>query len=306
MHAGGGSYGPERERHVGSGDGYVIIEKIEKPEFKFTYFGAPQYYTIPKTAVYTFAAVGAKGGNCGGCKKDTCDIYEYELSSTKLNWCHKCAAQYNEGGYGALAKGKFLLRKGDKVEIIVGGKGQDCKTLPRYSITKIPDGVDRDYLEARTGAGGGGASSVRVKSDADGRENLLLIAGGGGGSGFFFNGEDGEGGPDGGFDWGGSNGGGGGLGENAEHGTQFGGAGGGGVHGNGDSRYAVFSGGLIFVKKENYLAEVWAEGGFSLSNGSGGGFVDKDETYQTDNDYSQAQSGSAGGYGGGGQGGAGE
>ena len=63
--------------------------------------------------------------------------------------------------------------------------------------------------------------------------------------------------------------------------------------------------------------EVWAEGGFSLSNGGQGGYVDRDEYsydyYETSyNNYAEtkiaAQSGSAGGYGGGsgGQGGAGE
>ena len=320
MHAGGGSFGPERQRHVGNGDGYVIIEKIEKPGFLFYYTGALQHYTIPKTAVYTFAAVGAKGGNCDGCKRDTCeyccDAFKYK------DWCYACDPQYHEGGYGALAKGKFLLHEGDKLEMIVGGKGQDCKTLPRSSIDKKPDGVDRDYLEARTGAGGGGATSVRVKYGGKGDPELLLIAGGGGGSGFFYDGEDGELGPDGGFSWGGRNGGGGGLGPyqypdpDPEYGPQFGGAGGGGVHGNGASRDAWYSdrsdyhlfakSQAIYDNRPEERWSTWAEGGFSFLIGSQGGYVDMYEYRNTVNTRTRTESGSAGGYGRGGQGGAGE
>ena len=315
MHAGGGSFGPERERHVGGSNGYVIIEKVEeKPGFLFPYTGTPQYYTIPKTGIYTFTAVGAKGGGCDGCDKATCDWYP-----TKEDWCHACNAQYHEGGYGALVRGKLLLRKGDKLEIIVGGKGQDCKALPRDAFVKDKSANRRKYLETRTGAGGGGASSVRIKYD-DGREDLLLTAGAGGGSGFFYNGEDGEEGPDGGFDWGGRHGGGGGLGPRPDDPTiakeifAFGGAGGGGVYeyGNGASRNARFSTGSVYYGlRVDGDVEVWAEGGFSLFNGGQGGYVDREKFYIEDTskpkqDFIRALSGSAGGYGGGGQGGSGE
>ena len=309
VHAGGGSFGPERERHVGGGDGYVIIEKVVKPGFLFPYTGTPQYYTIPKTGIYSMTALGAKGGDCDGCKKDSCNYYTYkdtDYTSSTVYWCQECEAQHHEGGYGVLVRGKFLLHKGDKLEIIVGGKGQDCKKFPRLNFLKKDDvDVDRTYLEARTGAGGGGASSVRVKYRGTGDPELLLIAGGGGGSAYFHNGEDGEAGPNGGFSWGGRNGGGGELHGSISEGTQYGGAGGAGVYGNAASREVYC---CRFRPPEAIeTAEVWAEGGFSLSNGSQGGYVDRYINSGPDSWYFyEVQSGSAGGYGGGGQGGSGE
>ena len=267
----------------------------------FNHTGAPQYYTIPKTGIYTMTAVGAKGGDCYGCMKSTCNYFTYVDNPfyTKIYWCQECEAQYHEGGYGVLVRGKFLLHKGDKLEVIVGGKGQDCKKVPRVNFSGA---FIRTYLEARTGAGGGGASSVQVKRDGKGDPELLLIAGGGGGSGFFFNGEDGEAGPNGGFGWGGQSGQGGELGPSPPpEQPQFGGAGGAGVYGNGASRKAKWNGQLLDRDEE-----VWAEGGFSLSNGSQGGYVDRHGIKSIENVFLEAQSGSAGGYGGGGQGGSGE
>ena len=265
----------------------------------FNHTGTVQRYTIPKDDYYAFTAVGAKGGDCNGCDKATC---EYEDIFTK-DWCYKCDAQFHEGGHGTLVRGTFYLHKGDEIEAVVGGRGENCRKIRQQlpvvggEQKKTPDG--RDYLEALTGAGGGGASSVRVKYAADGQEDLLLIAGGGGGAAKFHNGEDGEIGQSGGWDWGGRNGQGGGLGPPPPISlfSQFGGAGGGGVSGNGDSMNILF----------NNTYELWAEGGVSLSNGSQGGYVDKYSYYEDGSETMvTAQSGSAGGYGSGGQGGIGK
>ena len=314
MHdAGGGSFGPERERHVGGGNGYAIIEKVENPEFKFTHAGTPQYFEAPKTAVYTMTAVGAKGGDCNGCDKATClyctgtkdDRRSKNCTTAYMEtWCFACDAQYHEGGYGALARRKkLLLRKGDKLKMIVGGKGQDCQKIRqplRFNYVINKGGTSRPYMEAVTGAGGGGATSVIFQHD-DGREDLYLTVGGGGGAAYFFNGEDAEIGPNGGFDWGGRSGGGGGLGPLPKQYAAYGGAGGGGIMGDGTSR------------KEG--SKVRAEGGFSLSNGSRGGYDDwryyyykQYEDYEGTKRYKEytVESGGAGGYGFGGQGGTGE
>ena len=307
MHAGGGSFGPERERHVGGGDGYVIIEKVENLEFKFTYAGMPHYYTIPKTAIYSMTAVGAKGGNCNGCDKATCLYCTEDLKESKnctknydKEWCYRCEAQYHEGGYGALARGEFLLRKGDKLVIIVGGKGQDCKTIKqalRWGVTN----QSRDYLESATGGGGGGGTSVMLFQHDYSGQQLLLSAGGGGGSAYFFHGEDAEDGPNGGFDWGGRHGFGGGLGPLPEKNAAYGGAGGGGIMGDGTSRIRGELGA--------------AQGGFSFSHGSQGGYDDWRHQYYKPGEYEGqpytqkeyiVESGGAGGYGGGAQGGSGE
>ena len=267
----------------------------------YTYRGdRKQTFKAPKDGFWRITAVGAKGGGCSGCDKDTCEYYKGG------SICYKCDALYHNGGYGARAAGTFYLRKGDEIEMFVGGMGQDCQPirqqLPVDLNTTTPDG--RDYLEALTGAGGGGGTRVRVKYH-DGGEQLLLAAGGGGGAAKFFHGEDGEDGPSGGWEWGGKDGGGGGLGPYLGLLGVFGGAGGGGVSGDGDSRYAQFYN--IQGLQEN--GEVWAEGGFSLSNGSQGGYVDREENGKVSSPTAieiTARSGSAGGYGSGGQGGPGE
>ena len=310
MYTGGGSLGAEIERHVGGGDGYVMIEKA-RANFVFLYEGAiKQTVTAPKSGRYTITAVGAKGGNCLGCKKDTCRTCKENTKDGCKNvsrgWCYKCReAQFNDGGYGALAKGTFQFRKGDEIVVRVGGKGQDCERGCRlnFSVGVTPD--DRNYLEAINGAGGGGRTSVIVKHD-DGGEDLYIVAAGGGGSAYFFPGEDGETGPNGGFDWGGVLGQGGGLDpSDFSNLVVYGGAGGGGMFGNGDSvRLEHTKSG---VKIDEY-GEVWAEGGFSLSNLSRGGYVYRDAKKNDSNskEVARACSGSAGGYGGGGQGGTGE
>ena len=248
----------------------------------FNHTGTVQHYTIPEDDYYTFTAVGAKGGDCDGCNKATC--------SKEGEWCYKCDAQFHEGGYGALVRGTFYLHKGDQIEVLVGGRGGNCRKIRKYDNLpedKLPSDFDRDYLEAVTGAGGGGGTSVRVKYAADGKEDLLLIAGGGGGAAKFHHGEDGEVGQSGGWEWGGRNGQGGGL-ANAVFGFDIhGGAGGGGYYSNGASRSV--SGTSIVV----------AKGGDSLSDGAGrGGFVD----FSDDSSIS----GGAGGFGSGAQGGFGE
>ena len=263
--------------------------------------------------------MGAKGGDCNGCDKSTCKYCGNHRDNDNCGdyngqWCFACEAQYHEGGYGTLVHGKLLLRKGDKLKVLVGGKGQDCKALPRFSLpNNLPDG--RDYLEATTGAGGGGATSVIFQHD-DGREEPFVVVAGGGGSGFFFNGEDGEVEPNGGFGWGGNNGEGGGLGPVPGTGyneipatPQFGGAGGAGVYGNGVSRYAEFSksDGLKKYDAGEVWEYVWAEGGGSLLKGGRGGYSRREGFgFEEEYKYIEAQSGSAGGYGGGGQGGSGE
>ena len=274
--------------------------------YTYTYDGArKQTFKAPKSGRFRITAVGARGGNCKGCKKSSCDVPQ------NYNWCYACVAQHHKGGYGAHAEGTFYLRKGDKIEMIVGEKGQDCQ----YVRQLLPDGKATPsgfgYLEALTGAGGGGASSVRIKY-ADGEQQLLLAAGGGGGAAMFFNGEDGEDGPNGGWDWGGKDGGGGGLGASPLNQHQFSGAGGGGMSGDGGSVKARFgiceddvrSG----LREDESNGDVWAEGGFSVSNGSHGGYVDRHDYHEPLRCAVEVttRSGSAGGYGSGGQGGAGE
>ena len=330
MYTGGGSLGVEIERHVGGSDGYVVIEKA-KADFVFLYEGAiKQTVTAPKAGLYTITALGAKGGDCNGCAPGTCEQKGKEF-------CYSCTAQFHEGGYGARARGTFLLSAGDEIEVVVAGKGGVCETLQHAESN--PDVYPRGYNEVYTGGGGGGASSATIKY-ADGRgEDLLLIVGGGGGAARFFHGEDGEIGPNGGWAWGGTFGGGGSLPPEANKGSKdedclYGGvctdackicyttirttgAGGGGVLGNGASRInKIVHPGNQGWDSSGVLLEDLAQGGFSLLNGGfGGSFVWEEggcslvnsEGVYVDSYYNaKAKAGGPGGFGSGGQGGPGK
>jgi len=104
--------------------------------------GGYQLLAVPKTGTYHFNLVGARGGNHG----------------------------YGKGGFGARAKKKAFLKKGDKLVVVIGQKGWDHPS-------------NSDW-----GGGGGGATflSQMVKSGGNvlptgWRVKLLAAAGGGAG-----------------------------------------------------------------------------------------------------------------------------
>lgn len=95
-----------------------------------------QYWTVPETGVWILEARGASGAD--GILK----------GGTRL-----------EGGWGAQVRGKFILKEGEVVKILIGQEGT------------------RDFLHPqRPGGGGGGTFVVKGKKP-------ILIAGGGGGGG---------------------------------------------------------------------------------------------------------------------------
>ena len=289
LYTGGGSLGAEIERHIGGGDGYVVIEKV-RANFVFLYEGASkQTVTAPKAGRYTITAVGAKGGNCLGSKIDTCKREAEQ--NVGQDFCATFDAQFNEGGYGALARGTFLLSAGDEIDVVVAGSGRNCENVRLYGIER--EQVDYNYLQAYTGGGGGGASSATVKRAEGGGDELLLIAGGGGGGARFFPGEDGETGPNGGWDWGGIFGGGGTipLRDGGDSKRRWSGGGGGGIYG---------AGGSMELKDGSKDGPIITQGGFSLSNGSDGGSLDLEFV---GSNY-KIKPGGHGGFGSGGQGGA--
>lgn len=96
-----------------------------------------QHWTVPETGIWMLEARGASGAD--GLLKGGTRLY---------------------GGKGAQISGKFMLKKGDKLKILIGQEGT------------------RDILDPRRPGGGGGGTFV-VKSNGE----PLLIAGGGGGGG---------------------------------------------------------------------------------------------------------------------------
>ena len=107
----------------------------------FSFSGTIQNYVIPTTGFYDVSALGAQGG--GG--------YESVLAQARIP----------TGGLGGLVSGRFWLRGGTQVSIVVGERG----------------GAEPDNQFGVIGGGGGGTFIFR-NLDAP-----LAIAGGGGGGG---------------------------------------------------------------------------------------------------------------------------
>ncbi|KAK3746329.1 hypothetical protein QZH41_008506 [Actinostola sp. cb2023] len=96
-----------------------------------------QHWTVPQTGIWILEARGAAGAD--GLLK----------GGTRL-----------DGGWGAQVRGKFILKKGEVLKILIGQEGT------------------RDFVDPRRAGGGGGGTFV-VRSNG----KPLLIAGGGGGGG---------------------------------------------------------------------------------------------------------------------------
>ena len=295
LFAGGGSHvanglnvNASIEGHVGDSDGYIVIEMEKEDEgtYYYTYSGEKEMFEAPEAGDYEVIAVGGMGGSC-------------------IN---------NRGGYGAKASGTFRLSEGDRLNIVVGGKGGDCNS------EVIGPSSSGETKTMYNGAGGAGGTYVELERATSKTPQLLLAAGGGGGAGKKFDGEDGQDGPSGGFDWGGKNGGGGRLCRDSKCSEGFfliGGAGGGGYEGNGDSRCGEPSCEIkddsfepvgpidkdesqCEQKKKNLLAE----GGESFQNGRKGGYHQVGEfPHQEGTCLYWYRNGKRGGFGGGGEGG---
>jgi len=102
---------------------------MKKSLKKFIFNGKIEEYEIPRDRWYRFVAKGAKAANGQSCT----------------------------GGFGAVIDATFLLKKGDKLEILCGG----------MSTTS-----------GRGDSGGGGGTFMAI----NGRKNPLIVAGGGGGT----------------------------------------------------------------------------------------------------------------------------
>lgn len=148
---------------------YVFVYQ----EVAFAYSGGVREYVTPTTGLYKIAAWGARGG---GSQDDS-------------------TLGMSEGGRGAYAYGEVVLKKGTKLYLYVGGKGSiatDGYAMGGYNGGGNAYGYSYEEDEETkiiSGAGGGGASDVRlIDGSADNYESLLsriLVAGGGGGAGIY-------------------------------------------------------------------------------------------------------------------------
>ena len=182
--------------------------------------GGIQIWSVPITGVYSVTAWGASGG---------------------LDTNNNGAVGWTSGGKGARIKGLFKLNAGEKLNILVGQKGEDG------SVIQV--------------VGGGGGGTFVIMGD----DTPLVIAGGGGGGAKIesvntsLNGDPGQA-TENGSRHGGYNGLGG---RRCPHSDKIEGSGGGGYQGNGKSS-ATCSGGQSFLNG--------GLGGVSRPGISNGGF----------------------------------
>ena len=117
----------------------------------FVYKGAPENFTAPVSGWYKLEAWGASGG--GG-------SLNQNLSS--------------HGGLGGYATGKIYLRKGETIQVTVGGQGKLSTGLGTGG------GYNGGGHGGPNGYGGGGASDIRKGGNT--LDHRILVAGGGGGA----------------------------------------------------------------------------------------------------------------------------
>ena len=108
-----------------------------------------QMWTVPYTGRYVIDAFGASGGN-GTCDPPKC-----------LGW--------RLGGLGAKISGSFTLKRGQKLQILVGQKGK----------------INSDFM--KKAGGGGGGTFVALMDNSP-----LIVAGGGGGASSSTDGDPGQ------------------------------------------------------------------------------------------------------------------
>lgn len=130
----------------------------------FNVSGGIQIWTVPKSGLYRIEARGAQGG---------------DASSTNAN-----NTPIQAGGRGARIRGDVYLRKGEKINIIVGHRGMGYNTFLLGFNT--PTDTSPPVTER---AGGGGGSFVWSR---DSGLPLVIAGGGGAASGDPGNGQPGK------------------------------------------------------------------------------------------------------------------
>ena len=130
----------------------------------FSYTGGEQTFTVPSNVLSLDLKVwGAQGGD--GTKTDS-------------------------GGKGGYSYGKLSVKPGDKLYIIVGGKGE--KKAGGGASGGYNGGGKSGTGDAATTGGGGGATDIRYKGNQT--SNRVIVAGGGGGAVYTTAGKAGGGG----------------------------------------------------------------------------------------------------------------
>ena len=141
----------------------------------------PKYeFVVPYSGVYKLEAWGAQGG------------YGYDESKYY-------------GGYGGYSVGRVHLSKGDKIYVVVGGKGTSSTSKKAAAVAGGYNGGGAGYGSTdKYVSGGGGATHIALMSGLlttfeNKKDKLLLVAAGGGGGAMYSSSNYSIGGSGGGF-----------------------------------------------------------------------------------------------------------
>lgn len=131
----------------------------------FVYTGDYYTWTAPASTTFTLEAWGAQGGNANA-------------SGSVITY----------GGKGGYAKGNISLTANQTIYIYVGGQGAGetstaVTTVQPGGFNGGGAGYNGDQTADRRGAGGGGATDIRVLGNALG--NRVIVGGGGAGGAYF-------------------------------------------------------------------------------------------------------------------------
>lgn len=131
----------------------------------FPFTGDSYQWTAPASGNYTFEVWGAQGGNAG-------------YGGSVITY----------GGKGGYAKGSISLTSGQAINVYVGGQGAgDTPTATSVYVAGGFNGGGIGFIGSgttdRRGAGGGGASDIRINGNA--LTDRVIVAGGGGGGAYY-------------------------------------------------------------------------------------------------------------------------
>lgn len=158
---------------------------------KFSYTGDVQTFTAPQSGYYTVELWGASGGgndytnsqatwtHGSGCTYDG-EVHVTTSSSSCSQCGHSCGTykaggiKGSKGGKGGYAKGTVRLKKGETINLYVGGQGKKSTAL------NTGGGYNGGGHGGPNGYGGGGATDIRKGGTS--LNDRIIVAGGGGGA----------------------------------------------------------------------------------------------------------------------------
>lgn len=158
--------GIEITKVIRKSDGAVLWEVFPVgTAYDFAYTGGIQTLTAPATGTYKLEVWGAQGGG---------------------------VRSYDYGGNGGYSQGMVQLTAGQKIYIVVGGKGATAQSA-YISTPGGYNGGGKGHSEKQSsgrwplGGGGGGATHIATASGllselSSNKESVLIVAGGGGGA----------------------------------------------------------------------------------------------------------------------------